>query len=410
MTKPKDNLVNWLLLDLNSFFASCEQQMNPRLRNRVVGVVPMMGVDTTCLLAVSYSGKRLGLRTGTPVGEAKSICPDIVLIAGDHKKYRFYHDKVIEAIESCTHVDRILSIDEMACRMTGSQRIPENAIALAKRIKEKIRAEVGECLTSSIGIAPNILLAKAASDMQKPDGLVVITPDDIPNKLLHVKLNHFSGIGPQMKKRLNRHGVFTVSDLYECDHRRMRAIWGGVEGTRFHAKLWGQDIERETGDKKVLGHQHVLEPRLRNRQDALNVLQHLLMKAAERLRRYDYYCKRFSIVIRLDHHMGYWWRETDFAETQDTQFLLRLLEKFYQEYDGTRPLRVGVTLHGLVPAHAHQEDLFAPRRPAALLTSIDEINKKYGRHSVTFGLNTYVQEKVGGDKIAFQRVPEVVYL
>lgn len=410
MDKMPPDLVNWLLLDLNSFFASCEQQDNPRLRNRVVGIVPVENVDTTCLLSVSYNGKRLGLRTGTPVGEAKSICPDIVLIAGDHKKYRFYHDKVVEVIESCTHVDRILSIDEMACRMTGSQRIPENAIALAKRIKEKIRAEVGECLTSSIGIAPNILLAKAASDMQKPDGLVLIKPSDIPHKLLPLKLNHFSGIGPQMKKRLNRHGIFTVKDLYACDMRRLRGVWGGVEGARFHAKLWGHDIERVTGDKKVLGHQHVLEPRLRNRFDAFNVLEHLLIKAAERLRRYDYYCKRLSVVIRLDHHMGYWWRETDFAETQDTQFLLRILEKFYRDYDGTRPLRVGVTLHGLVPAAAHQEDLFATRRPATLLTSIDQINKKFGRHSVTFGLNSYVQEKVGTDKIAFQRVPEVLYL
>lgn len=408
--RPTRQDVDWLVLDLNSFFASCEQEADPALRGKYVGVVPLVDVDTTCLLAASKEAKRdYGLKTGTPVGEAKRRCPDLVLIHASHKKYGYYHHKVLEIIESCTPIQKVMSIDEVACELTGSQRRPENALALAQNIKAKIRKEFYS-LTSSIGIAPNILLAKVASDMMKPDGLVMIRPCDLPDMLLPLNLRDFSGIGPGMEQRLNRGGIYSVKDLYGCQPKKLRAIWGGVEGERFHAKLWGHNVNREESKKTVMGHQHVLEPHLRNRESAYHVLHHLLIKAVERLRHVDYYCKRLSLNVKMDRHQGYWDRETDFMETRDTQFLLNIMNDLWRGYPGQRPLRVGIMLHGLVPATAHQQDLFEKRRPAHLCSALDDINKKFGRHTISFGLNPYVQEKVGRDKIAFQRVPENVYL
>lgn len=408
--RPTGTEVNWLLLDLNSFFASCEQQADPDLRGRPVGVVPMMGVDTTCLLAASREAKRFGLRTGTPVGEAKERCPDLVLLPACHKKYLYYHKRVIETLESCTPIEHVLSIDEMACRLTGSQRDPDNATALALKIKQAIRDNVGECLTSSIGIAPNILLAKLGSDMQKPDGLVVIRPCDLPHKILHLKPRDFSGIGPRMEKRLQHAGIFNMHDLYACDRRQLRAIWGGVEGARFHAKIWGHDLQREATNKSVIGHQHVLEPSLRTIAGSTNVLQHLLIKGAERLRQNNLYCKRLGVHVKMDRHAGYWARDTDFTETQDTLFLLQILQGLWRDYPGNRPLRVGITLSGLRHAENHQMDLFEKQKPTHLLQAVDVLNQRFGRHTISFGLNSYVQEKVGRDKIAFQRVPEERHL
>lgn len=402
--------VDWLVLDLNSFFASCEQQDNPRLRGKPVGIVPMENVDTTCILAASYEAKRFGIRTGTSVGDAKAACPGIILLKASHKKYTFYHHKILSAIEECTPIETVMSIDEVACKLTGSQRQPENALALAQQIKDHIRHKVGECMTSSVGIAPNILLAKLGSDMQKPDGLVLIRPCDLPHKLLHLTLRDFSGIGKRTEQRLNRAGIFTVRDLYQYDRKHLRAIWGGVEGERFHAKIWGHNVNRAETQKSVIGHQHVLEPRLRNHKGVYEVLHYLLAKAAERLRHSHHYCQRLSVHIKLDYHQGHWKKETSFTQTQDTRFLLGILQQLLQGYDGRRALRVGVMLHGLMPATVHQGDLFEKPKPRQLYEAIDIINQKFGRQTLHFGLNSYVQQKVGYDKIAFQSVPDERYL
>src|SRR5579864_8717538 len=108
--------VNWLFLDLNSYFASVEQQDRPELRGKPVGVVPMLA-DTTCCIAASYEAKAFGVRTGTIVADAKRLCPEIILIEGLHELYVDYHHRVVEAVESCLPVTAVCSIDEMACRL-----------------------------------------------------------------------------------------------------------------------------------------------------------------------------------------------------------------------------------------------------------------------------------------------------
>lgn len=399
--------IDWLVLDLNSFFASCEQQDNPALRGRPVGVVPMENVDTTCLLAASYEAKKYGLNTGTMVREAKKICPDIVLVPATHKRYVGYHKRILQVIESCTPIERVMSIDEVACRLTGSQRQPDHALALGQRMKQEIRDQVGTCLTSSVGISSNILLAKLASNMQKPDGLTLIRPCDIPHKLTGLRLRDFSGIGAQTEKRLNHGGIFTVEDLYRCERKKLRAIWGSVEGERYYMQIRGHNVNRPLSQKSVIGHQHVLEPFLRNRQSALEVLQQLLVKAASRLRQSNYYCKRLTIQVKFDRNTGYWSHDTDFTETQNTHFLLQQLHHLWTEYGQEKPLRVGIVLHGLVPASAHQGDLFEQKKPQKVSKAVDIINEKFGRDTVTFGLNDYVQARTAKSKIAFQRVPDI---
>ncbi len=180
-------MLRWLVLDLNSFFASCEQQEHPGLRDRPLIVVQTMA-ETTCAIAASYPAKALGIKTGTLVYEARRLCPHLQLVQANHKLYVDYHHRVLRAIEKHIPVDEVMSIDEVACRLDKRQQQRTVARELAQDIKHEIGTQVGGCLTSSIGISANKLLAKLASNMQKPDGLVILPVKDLPRAILHLQL------------------------------------------------------------------------------------------------------------------------------------------------------------------------------------------------------------------------------
>jgi DNA polymerase-4 len=180
--QPQGPALNWLFVDLNSYFASVEQEVRPELRGRPVGVVPMMA-DTTVCIAASYEAKAHGVKTGTVVADAKKMCPEIVLVEGRHEIYTDYHRRIVEAVESCLPVTAVLSIDEMACRLMGRERPLLAAMELGRNVKARILERVGPMLRSSVGLATNRYLAKVASDMEKPDGLVALPLDILPEAL-----------------------------------------------------------------------------------------------------------------------------------------------------------------------------------------------------------------------------------
>src|SRR5262245_4378135 len=161
--------LRWLFLDLDSYFASCEQQARPDLRGKPIGVVPLMA-ETTCCLAASRQAKKYGVKTGTLVGDARLLCPEIAFVVARHDLYTLYHKTILEAVDTCIPIHSVISIDEMICELTGSQREFSQAIQLAEKIKTTLRQRVGDVLTCSIGLATNRFLAKVASDMNKPNG------------------------------------------------------------------------------------------------------------------------------------------------------------------------------------------------------------------------------------------------
>src|SRR5580698_7595946 len=181
------SLMNWLFVDLNSYFASVEQQVRPELRGRPVGVVPMMA-DTTVCIAASYEAKAFGVRTGTVVADAKRMCPNIVLVEARHEIYVDYHHRIVEAVETCLPVTAVMSIDEMACRLMGRERPVLAALELGRKVKARIQEQVGPFLRSSVGLATNRYLAKVASDMEKPDGLIALPLDILPEALRKLTL------------------------------------------------------------------------------------------------------------------------------------------------------------------------------------------------------------------------------
>jgi DNA polymerase-4 len=282
--QPREPALNWLFVDLNSYFASVEQEVRPELRGRPVGIVPMMA-DTTCCIAASYEAKACGVKTGTMVTDAKRMCPGLVLVEARHEVYVDYHHRIVEAVESCLPVTAVLSIDEMACRLMGRERPLLAALEMGRRVKARIQERAGPRLRSSVGLATNRYLAKVASDMEKPDGLVALPLDILPAALRQLKLRDLPGIGAQTEKHLNERGIHSMEELLAFDCQQAGRLWGSVWGERLWHWLRGEDFDwTEAEHLKSMSHQHVLAPEMRTPDAAWAVAHKLLHKAAMRLR------------------------------------------------------------------------------------------------------------------------------
>lgn len=426
-TRQEGAAVNWLFVDLNSYFASVEQQERPELRGRPVGVVPVLA-DTTCCIAASYEAKAFGVRTGTLVGDAKRLCPGIVLVEARHELYVKYHHRVVEVVESCVPVTAVCSIDEMACRLMGRERPLLAAIELGRRVKRRIREEVGECLRSSVGLATNRYLAKVASDMEKPDGLVALPLDLLPDALRGLTLRDLPGIGAKTEKRLNDRGIQTMNDLLALDAEQAGQLWGSVWGERLWHWLSGQDFEMgETDHLKSISHQHVLAPEMRTPEKAWAVTHKLLHKAAMRLRAQELWAGSIGLsvgfavprseggpVSRFGIPSRGWHDEIRLTECQDNQTLIAALRRLWDAQPKTaeaaHPFFVGVQLGELVPNRLHTLSLFdsldIEQSRARLLTAMDELNQKYGMSTLA-PASMLAAYKAAPTRIAFHSIPEL---
>ena len=420
----------FLHIDLNSFFASVEQQLHPEYRGKPVGVCGTMA-DTGALIAASYEAKALGIKTLTKVGEAKRICPDIILVNGSHSVYAEFSHKIAAAVERCCPVAHTPSIDEMVCELMGREREPPAARRIALEVKQAIKDDVGETLRCSIGMAPNRYLAKIASDMQKPDGLIGLLPSQLPRAVAHLELRDLPGVGARTEVRLNNKGIKTMADLLALDRPGMHALWDSVWGDRLFHWLRGA----ETGDdgapvpsdiQKSLGHSHVLGPEFRSDEGAWAVAHKLIHKAAMRLRMEHFYSGQMAVTIKYaltseqagrmpskQHTSGIkhtaWGMEARFAESQDTLSLLDVLRKTWAkrprgpEYE--RPFFVGVTLRNLTPESEHQETLFGDQdNRGQLSATMDKLNLKYGHTTLHFAGMLPARE-TAPTRIAFTQIP-----
>ncbi len=396
-----------IFIDFNSYFASVEQQLVPALRGKPIAVAAVEA-ETTCCIAASYEAKRFGVKTGVRVADARRMCPGLRVVAARPERYVEFHHRLVEVVESCVHVEHVCSIDEMWGELTGKLRDRANAVDLAHRIKRAIRDRVGDHLRSSIGIAPNPFLAKTATDMQKPDGLVVIDNAALPHCLHGLELRDLCGIGAKTEARLKLHGIRTVKALCAADEASLRRAWGGIEGGRMHANLRGESGWRIHEKHRSLGHSHVLPPELRNDTAALAVLHRLLQKAAMRLRAIERVASRMHLTIRFANRQGKWVGSHRFPETGDTIDLIHHLGALWQQrpHAETAPLMVGVSLHHLAPAHGRTPDLFGDPSRDALDAAIDTLNTRFGRNTVMFG-GALGAQGAAPMRIAFNRIPDL---
>jgi len=442
VTVPESLPLRWLYLDLNSYFASVEQQLAPELRGRPVVVAPVE-TDATSAIAASYEAKAFGIRTGTPIWEAKAKCRDLMIVPARHEEYVRFHHRIIAEVERHVPVTAVCSIDEVACRLCDNENGVGDVRALAGRIKAGIAANVGSELRSSIGVAPNRLLAKMASDMEKPDGLTVLDAASIVPRLSALQPSDIPGIGKNMERRLAAAGVVTMERILALDPREARRIWGSVWGERLHWLLKGADLpERET-QRRTIGHSHVLGPESRPPDRARLVARRLCIKAATRLRRMG--CRTAFVVLSVKGEGapgetgfqnsgnlpawsgrmaalpgGRWSHGQKLVAAQDNFTLLAALDGLWARMRGelsdARYRQVAVTFLELTDAAATQLALFddgpavtpaTEARRLALSTAMDKMNTRFGRDAVTVGHDRAGATRSSGPKIAFTRIPEL---
>ncbi len=404
-------MLRCLLVDFNSYFASVEQQVQPALRGRPVGIVPMMA-ETTCCIAASYEAKAFGVKTGTQVAEARKLCPGIVFVEARHPLYVEFHHRAIAAVDLVAPVEQVLSIDEMACGLPMGWGSRERATALALRIKAGLREALGECLRVSVGVAPNVFLAKQASNLQKPDGLVVLDDADLPGPLLRMQPDALTGINRGMLARLHAHGITTVAQLWRARREQLHTIWGGVGGDDFYDQLHGLPVHRPLSSRRSLGHSHVLPPELRNRDDAYAVLDRLTQKAAMRLRREGLVAGALSVGLRFaarGHMPQRWEHAARMAHTQDTQTLLHTLAALWVALPPRLPppFKVGMVLHDLLPLAQSSAKLFNDdAQRSSLWQAVDALNTRYGKHTIYCG-SAHRARDSAPMRIAFNRIPDL---
>lgn len=405
---------SWLYIDFNSFFASVEQQLNPALRGRPIGVVPLQS-DHTVLIAASTQAKRFGIKTGTPVKDAKRLCPGIRLVNARHDVYVRVHHQIVATVDSIVPVEKTCSIDEVACKLLSNERA--RALDLARDIKRALARDIGSVLTCSIGLAPNELLAKIAAEMEKPDGLVALRQDELPGRLLELKLTDIPGIAKGNSARLAHANVESVADLWAMPAGQMRSVWGGVGGERFWAFLHGYEIEREKTSRGMFGHSRVLgwDWRALDRTEACARL--LLVKAARRMRRENYAATALSLSLRSEQGIR-WEAGGRYPAFRDDHTALHHLAALFsqarRERVVSRTKKVHVTLHGLVDASALQGDLLElgtvgrdRARWERLSDLSDALHLRYQKRMLTLGAQHEPPGGYAGAKIAFGRIPSL---
>jgi DNA polymerase-4 len=407
-------LVDWLFFDLNSYFASVEQQDQPELRARPVGVVAV-DTDSTCCLAASYEAKAYGVKTGTSVKDAKALCPHINLVVARPKLYVEYQQKIIRAVEEHLPVYKVFSVDEMACQLMGRERFLPNATTLGYRIKQSLR-NLGVALRCSIGLAPNCYLAKTAADLCKPDGLTILLKKDLPQALYCMKLRDVVGISHAMEHRLHRHGITAVEQLCRLSSQQMREIWGSVQGETMWYWLHGEDWkEKPDSPRRSIGKQHVLAPKYRTREQAYLVGLKLLSNAAIKLRRLNLWARGIGITVAFTH----WGKEVKDAATpsgwnahrnihacRDTMTLQDHFRALWQECPANTPVHVGVWLFDLIPDELHTLGFFDDEKRETVSSTMDQINRRYGQHMVYLG-GLHGLGDAAPTRIPFFSVPEL---
>jgi DNA polymerase-4 len=292
-----------LFIDFDSFYASVEQQDNEEYRNKPVIVVPCIS-DYTCAIAASYQAKRLGVKTGTRVSVAKEKIQGLIVCEARPKRYVEIHNQILEVLGRHFNKIQVLSIDEMSCCINEEDDFSCEMIAAL--LKLDFMDAIGETITCSIGVAPNVFLAKVASDMNKPNGFTAIDYN-VKTKLSKLDLTDLPGIADRMEARLNKSRIKTIEDLYSFDEIRLKKAWGSIVGQRWYHMLRGSlqcDYGLSNNEiPKSFGHTHVLPPSKRDDAGAYEVFESLLFKGLERINKHRIGAKRISIYLS--------WRNTE---------------------------------------------------------------------------------------------------
>lgn len=382
-------------IDMNAFFASVEQQADPELQGKPVAVVG--GHGRTVITTSSYEARAFGVKTGMAKWEALRCCPQLIIVVGDNRKYTYTSSRIVEMMKDYTPLVEVFSIDEAWLDVTHSLSIFGTPKRIAYLLKSRIKESFG--ITCSIGIAPNKLLAKLASDIKKPDGLTIIEPENVSRVLEQMPVKDLCGIGKKMERHLLMMGIRTCGELGRYDVDRLTRKFG-VLGKVY--KNMGQGIDNspvvpaeEDDEVKSVGHSMTLRQDVDMREDVLKYLLQLSEMVGRRARRYGVSGKTVTLYVRYaDFYSSFGKQETLREGINLSADIYKAAVAILDTTELEQPVRLlGVRLSNL-QHHSQQLPLFHDeRRKALMVQAMDSVNNRLGEFTVTYGSLLTAEEK-----------------
>ncbi len=393
-----------LHIDMNSYFATVEQQANSRLRGRPVAVLGSKA-KRTIIVASSIEAKRLGIKTGYALHEAIKICPNLVIVHGEPRKYADVTRRFIDIFESYTDKVEIFSIDEAFLDITSTAQIYGGAISVAKEIKSRIRNEIGSWISCSIGLGPNKFLAKTGSDLEKPDGLIIIDKTNKDQILLHLPLEDYCGIGRAIFRRLEGLGVTETKALRTIPIAKLKQEFGVICAWKLKQMVNGLDPSpvipwREQKAAKSFSCSRTLNKDVTNKKEMRTQILFLFEKVAKKLRDDGYWAKEVGLWLRFKDFSGYGKSMKIGYWSCDGLDFYNYTMKIFDQVQIRQPVRAigvfvgSVQLNKNVPLSFLADDANKEK----ILKVCDEINNRFGDGTVTRGkiINSRLKEIVSG--------------
>lgn len=375
-----------LHVDMDAFFAAVEQRDNPALRGKPV-IVGGSPTGRGVVLTASYEARVFGCRSAMPMAQALRLCPQALIVKPNGAAYREASAKVRAVFEQFTPLVQPISIDEAFLDVTGSQRLFGDGPTIARQIKDEIFAAT--TLTASVGVAPNKFLAKLASDLQKPDGLVIVPPDDVQGFLDPLPVGRLWGAGPRTLAKFERLGLRTIGDVRKVGEPELRRAFGDM-GAHFYRLATGGDDRPVTPDRaaKSISHERTFASDIRDLDWLRGELQEHVEQVAARLRRHERLARTVVLKIRDPEFRTITRSSTLDRATDRTDLLWNAAAALYDAWlqRGGHPVRLlGVGVSQLTEPKNQQLSLFdQPQddRRRRLDAAVDQIRTRFGKDAV----------------------------
>ena len=372
-------------IDMNAFFAAVEQQSNPELRGKPIAVTGSGA--RTIITTASYEARAHGVKTGMTLYEARGLCPKLILVVGNNRKYTDTSSGIVDIFREYTPLVEVFSIDESFLDVTGCLRLFGSAERIAWQIKARIRHRYG--ITCSIGIAPNKLLAKLASEMHKPDGLTCIPPEKVREVLEDMPVGELCGVGRRTRKSLELIGITTCGELGKASRAMLKRRFG-VVGERLHDMGNGIDDtpvtpSSEQDEVKSVGHSMTLPHDIERHEDICRYLLRLSEMVGRRARRYGVRGRTIHLTLRYSDFETVGSQLTISRETNLSDDIYRSALELLGRFERHLPIRLlGVRLTNLC-YHQGQYTLFDDPRRQCVAEAMDCVNDRHGSFTVSFG-------------------------
>ena len=401
---------------MNSFFASCEQQLRPELRGKPLGVTAGDKYYSV-IVAPSIEAKKFGVKTGMRVNECRHLCPQLVAVPARPVKYREFHIAIMGVLK--TYCDDVLakSIDEAAMNLASYRVVYKDLPALARQIKDDLRREIGEFVKCSIGIAPNTFLAKLATDMQKPDGLVQITPDNLDECLAKLTLTDLPGIGSRNARRLELIGIKTPLQMRHTSQSLLRKAFGSIAGYYWHCRLNFAEVDFYSSGYRGMSATRTVSPDYRTPAKLEALLVSLCTKLEQRLVKAGVHCRWASFFLRYANSTSWETKMRLGAAVQDAtelrQHIVQHIKSFEVEHRCGSLLNSGVKQMGIaisdfVPEEGLLYSLFDNRMQWDKLRKVMyNIKDQYGKYAVRKASETVERSEIR-DAIGFGSVKDLI--